>query len=91
MSESHQITDEQLSAIRAEIFAGRKISAIKLYRDGANCDLKHAKEVIEVLEDELRVKEPEKFGGVRKSGCGATILLGVCLAGSAAGAAWMLA
>ena len=86
MSDLSNITDDQLAAIRAEVFAGRKIQAIKLYREAAHTGLKEAKDVIEAFERELRHREPEQFTA-RKSGCAAMILLACSLA--AVGAAAM--
>lgn len=43
------------------LYAGRKIEAIKLYREQTGKGLKEAKEFVEALEKELRVREPAKF------------------------------
>lgn len=69
------LTDDQLAAIRTEIFAGRKISAIKRYRDATGMGLKESKDVIEALEAELREREPESFSSARKAGCAMTAIL----------------
>ena len=91
MSESRTITDDQLAGIRTEIFAGRKIQAIKLYREAAGCGLKDAKDVVESLEDELRAKEPESFSATKKSGCASVVLIGISLIGAVAATARLLA
>ncbi|HVY68648.1 MAG TPA: hypothetical protein VHH73_01900 [Verrucomicrobiae bacterium] len=46
------------------IYAGEKISAIKLYRDAyPGMDLSQAKDAVEALEEELRRQAPEQFRG----------------------------
>lgn len=58
------------------MFAGRKIEAIKLYREATGEGLREAKEFIEELEGQLRTEEPDKFstppGG---SGCAGVLLV----------------
>lgn len=67
-------TDAQWRAIETEIFAGRKISAIKLYRSATGLDLKDSKDAIERYKTELRKQFPDKAPAARK-GCGAAVLL----------------
>ena len=55
------MTDDDLERIREAIFAGRKIEAIKLYRESTGQGLKQAKDAVELLEAELRRAEPERF------------------------------
>jgi ribosomal protein L7/L12 len=43
-----------LDSIEAAIHAGRKIDAIKLYREEHNVGLKEAKEAVERLQDSMR-------------------------------------
>lgn len=43
------------------LYAGRKIEAIKLYRDHSGKGLKESKDFIEALDAELRSKEPGRF------------------------------
>ncbi len=66
--------------ITDSIIAGRKIEAIKLYREHSGKGLKEAKDFVDALEAELRAKEPEKFtSGPTGKGClGAIALCGVC-------------
>jgi hypothetical protein len=54
-------SDDDVDRIRAAIFAGRKIEAIKLYRQSTSQGLEEAKDFIESLESELRRSAPEKF------------------------------
>lgn len=58
---SDSISDEDVERIRAAIFAGRKIEAIKLYRECTGKGLKEAKDFVEALEAELRRLAPDQF------------------------------
>jgi hypothetical protein len=44
------IPDQAARAIEAAMARGRKIEAIKIYRQATNCGLKEAKEAIEAIE-----------------------------------------
>ena len=61
MASSNPLTDEQVQQISAAIFAGRKIAAIKLYRQATNVGLKEGKDFIEALEIRLRQESPTAF------------------------------
>ena len=58
---SNPLPQEVQDQITNTIISGRKIQAIKVYRDHSGQSLKDAKEFVEALEAELREKEPEKF------------------------------
>ena len=79
---STELPDDAIEQIRAALFAGRKIEAIKLYREATGYGLKESKDVVEALEAELRIRSPELFTSVPgKGGCGLTVLaLGVSVA-----------
>ena len=62
-------TDEKLIAIRAALYNGRKIEAIKIYRRCAGVGLYEAKQAVEALEAELRATSPEKFARPAGKGC----------------------
>jgi hypothetical protein len=65
-----QLTDQQRKDIEREIFAGRKISAIKLYRKATETEMVDAKTAIEDMEVDLRRSFPQNFvSGGSKSGC----------------------
>jgi ribosomal protein L7/L12 len=69
------MTEEELDRIKGEIFAGRKIGAIKLYRESTGEGLKEAKDAVELLESELRRAEPEKFNAPPAAkGCAMLVL-----------------
>lgn len=59
---------DPLQAVKAALFAGRKIEAIKLFREQSGLGLAEAKEAIDKLENELRARSPDKFTASR-SGC----------------------
>jgi ribosomal protein L7/L12 len=66
-----QLAEKEHQAIEAAILAGRKIDAIKLYREAVpEAGLADAKEWVERLEAELRAKHPEEDAlRPKKSGC----------------------
>ena len=70
------LPEEKAAAITEALFAGRKIEAIKIYREFSGEGLKEAKQAMEKLEAELRQECPEKFGASTKAGCGAMLLFG---------------
>jgi ribosomal protein L7/L12 len=59
---------DKLEAIKAALYQGRKIEAIKLLREHTGKGLAESKEAVEKLEQELRAKTPDKFTA-SKSGC----------------------
>ncbi len=71
------MSPELTKQITDTIYAGRKIEAIKLYREHSGQGLKESKDFIDALERELREKEPTKFTAPPPGkGClGAAILL----------------
>lgn len=71
---------EELSPqIRQEIndslFSGRKLQAIKRYREVTGLGLKESKHFVDQLESALRAASPEKFLPSSGIGCGAVILI----------------
>ena len=71
------LTDEVREQIKEAIFAGRKIEAIKLYREATGLGLKEAKEFIDKLQKALQKDSPEKFTAQSASGCASSF---ICLA-----------
>ena len=64
------LSDEALSEIANDLFAGKKIQAIKAYRIATGAGLVEAKNAVEAIEQTLRATEPEKFTApVSKGGC----------------------
>ena len=58
---SNPISWEDLRDIQESILAGRKIEAIKLYREYSGLGLKDAKDAVEELERKLRAESPGRF------------------------------
>jgi ribosomal protein L7/L12 len=77
---SSPIPDEKITALRELMFSGRKIEAIKLYREISGLGLKESKEAVEALEASLRKESPEKFSSAsRGKGClGASAVICLC-------------
>ena len=75
-------TEQQWIDIQQELFAGRKIQAIKLYRQFSEADLKTAKDAMDAYEEKLRAQAPERFSAPAKSGCFSVILLVIGLLGA---------
>ena len=85
-------TKEQWKEIADLLYAGRKIQAIKAYREITEAGLKEAKDSVEKLEQQLREEFPEKFAAAGEfpeksaaaggSGCLGVVLLAAAIAGS---------
>jgi hypothetical protein len=74
-----ELSDPERDAVNAESFAGRKIEAIKVYREATDEGLKEAKDAVEAMEAELRGSDPSRFRiDPSKGGYTWTVLL--CLA-----------
>jgi ribosomal protein L7/L12 len=69
MSNMAQLSGPQRQKIEAEIYAGRTIGAIKLYRAALGGELVDAKKAIEDMEVDLRRQHPENFRASAKTGC----------------------
>ena len=75
---------DELTPIENAILAGRKIEAIKLYRQMTMTGLADAKSAVDEMEARLRLESPERFAkGAGRSGC--TVSIGLfafaCLTG----------
>jgi hypothetical protein len=70
-------TTEQWQEIQAHLFAGRKIQAIKIYRDASGEGLKEAKDAMEAYAAKLYEQSPQSFAKdpTAKTGCFGVILL----------------
>ena len=69
-------TTEQWREIQAHLFAGRKIQAIKIYREATGAGLQEAKDAMEAYEERLRTESPQSFTAAPgKAGCAGIILL----------------
>ena len=63
-----ELTDDVRQQILNALIAGRKIEAIKLYREATGKGLKDAKDFIDRLVEELAERHPELLEN-RRSGC----------------------
>ena len=63
-----ELTDDVRQQILNALIAGRKIEAIKLYREATGKGLKEAKDFIDRLVEELAERQPELLEN-HQSGC----------------------
>ncbi len=86
-----QPTQEQIEEITSALAAGRKIEAIKIYREATGKGLKEAKDFIDALIPRLQEEDPQayaKLSAGQSSGCAPVVLF---CAGLAVGAgAWIV-
>ena len=69
-------TDVDITAeLHQLIYQGRKLEAIKCYRQAHGSSLMDAKQQVEQLTEQLRLQDPGKFEKKSSSGCAATFLL----------------
>jgi hypothetical protein len=70
-------SQKQIDEVKNWIFADKKIDAIKAYRMATGCDLKHAKDVVEDLQQRLYQESPEKFSSPpgQSSGAGGLLII----------------
>lgn len=69
------LTDKQRQDIENELFAGRKIAGIKLYREVTGAGLADAAKAVEAIDRELRKSSPERFSAEKKGCLGVVICL----------------
>jgi ribosomal L7/L12-like protein len=70
------LTDAGLAQISSALYAGKKIAAIKMYREATGAGLTEAKDAVELIERTLRETEPEKFTApASKGGCLAIVIV----------------
>jgi hypothetical protein len=88
---AEQPTREQIEEITEALAAGRKIEAIKVYREATGKGLKEAKDFIDALIPRLREQDPEKYAKLpvsQRSGCTSAVLFWAGFA--VATVVWML-
>jgi hypothetical protein len=77
---SAPIPEENLQQIRAALFAGRKIEAIKLHREATGMGLKQSKDFVDALDQQLRKTNPGDFSTAPAGkGCAGVVILGLGL------------
>ena len=82
-------TQEQWLEIQGHLSGGRKIQAIKVYREATGVGLKEAKDAMEAYYEKLRAEAPDRFPEQAKSGCAGAILIGFIM-GAGIAVAWQL-
>lgn len=84
-------TEEEIREITNAIIEGRKIEAIKRYREISGVGLREAKEFIETLTAKLRKSHPQKFESspAPKTGCLPVVIVVLLLAASVPIAFWL--
>lgn len=80
------LQDEDIQKISDALVGGRKIEAIKIYRQITGLGLKESKEYIDALTTELKETYPESFQN-QKQGCAAVMVIGALIV---AGAGYLL-
>lgn len=74
------LDEEMRREIVDSIVSGRKIAAIKIYREATGSGLKEAKEFVDALADRLREEQPSLLPP-KSSGCGAASIAFLCVVG----------
>jgi ribosomal protein L7/L12 len=74
-----ELTDEQVAEISDALATGKKIEAIKLYREFTGARLKEAKDFIDELVPKLKEQDPEKYAAVSEKTAGCASVLLLCL------------
>jgi hypothetical protein len=73
------VPEDKLEQIKQALFQGRKIEAIKLFRQFTGSGLAEAKSAVDKLEEELRATAPDKFtASPERKGCLGVVVV-VCL------------
>ena len=81
---SEQPTPEQTEQIVNSLATGRRIQAIKLYREATGKGLKDAKDFIDSLVPKLIEQDPEKYAALSRQGSGCASVLVIALSLGAA-------
>jgi hypothetical protein len=78
------LNEQSRQALQTAIFAGRKIEAIKLYREAVGGGLADAKRAVEDMEVDLRRRSPENFiASAQNKGCLGVVLCIALIAATA--------
>jgi len=87
---AEQPTQEQIEEIGNALASGRKIEAIKIYREATGKGLKEAKEFIEALIPKLMEQDPEKYAKLSAQGTGCASVILICVGVTVAGIGWII-
>lgn len=75
------LTPEQTQQIADALAAGRKIEAIKLYRNATGADLKASKDFIDALVPKLLEQDPVKYAkAAQGGGCASVVIVAAVIA-----------
>lgn len=77
---AEQPSQEQINSIADALAAGRKLDAIKIYREATGKGLKDAKDFIDALVPRLKEQDPQKYANLSAQGAGCSSAILVCLA-----------
>lgn len=79
---SNDLNQKQIDRITDAIAAGRKIEAVKQYRNATGCDLREAKDFVDGLTERLVAEDPERFEkAVKTTNVNWVVLLALVLLG----------
>jgi ribosomal protein L7/L12 len=87
---SQQPSPEQIDQIGSALAAGKKIEAIKLYRETTGEGLKESKEFVEALQERLSAEDPERFAAVQAKGSGCATSMVVIASGLIGVTSWAI-
>ena len=75
-----EISQEHVDRIADALATGKKIQAIKIYREATGQGLKEAKDFIDALIPKLIEQDPDKYSSLAKSqggGCAAVLVVAI--------------
>jgi ribosomal protein L7/L12 len=70
-----ELSEEQLEKMAEALGSGRRIEAIKIYREATGKGLKEAKDYIDSLVNQLAEKDPEILASLKPKGAGCTAVM----------------
>jgi hypothetical protein len=84
------LSDAAMKSLTDALLAGRKIEAIKIYRELTGLGLRESKDEVEAIEARLRAQFPDKFPvAAQGKGClTAVVMVALLIGGSAFSAYW---
>jgi len=83
-------TQEQIEKIGSALASGRKVEAIKVYREATGKSLKDAKEFIDALIPRLKEQNPEKYAKLSAKGTGCASVILMCAGLATGGIGWII-
>ena len=85
------LSQQEVEAIGDALASGKKIEAIKIYREATGKGLKESKESIEALIPKLKEHDPDRFAKLSSSsGCTSIIVLAIATAALSGIGIWRL-